>query len=79
MKLHITLPSICRPHEYKSFLEQHFLDAVLNYESDPETIKRLLAQDKWENRRIRRKGRDVINKFITEKEKANLKVEWHFE
>lgn len=78
MKLHITLPSICRPPEYKTFLEQQFLDAVLDYESDPERIKFLLHKDKWENRRIWRKGRDAIKPFTTEKERINLKVEWEF-
>jgi len=76
--LKVTLPSIRRPHEYKAFLEQHFLDAVLDYCGDPETVKNLLEKDIYENRRIRRRGRDAINKFITEKEKAKLKVVWEF-
>jgi len=79
MKLHITLPSICRPHEYKSFLEEHFRDAVLDYCGDPVTVANLLYKDKWEARRMQRKGKDAIKRYITEKEKANLKVEWHFE
>lgn len=76
--LTITLNGICRPKEYKEFLETHFRDAVLSYESDPNEIKRLLAKDKWENRRIRRRGRDAIKRFTTEKERANMKVEFDF-
>ena len=76
--LSITLHGIHRPKEYMTFLETHFRDAVLDYESDPQRIKFLLAKDKWENRRIRRKGRDAIKRFTTEKERTNMKVEFDF-
>lgn len=62
-----------------TFLETHFRDAVLDYESDSDKIKFLLHHDKWEARRITRKGKDAIKKYITEKEKANLKIQWEFE
>ena len=81
MKTHLSvkLKGICRPKEYVSFLETHFRDAVLDYESDPNEVKRLLEKDQWENRRIRRRGRDAIVPFTTSKERAKLKVEWSFE
>lgn len=75
----IKLNGICRPKEYMIFLETHFRDAVLSYESDPNEIKRLLAKDKWENRRIRRRGRDAIKRFTTEKERTNMIVEFDFD
>lgn len=77
--LSVKLHGICRPKEYVSFLETHFRDAILDYESDPNEVKRLLEKDQWENRRIRRRGRDAIVPFTTSKERANMTVEWSFE
>jgi hypothetical protein len=61
------------------FLETHFRDAILDYEPDPERIKFLLYKDKWESRRIQRRGRDAIKRYTTDKERANMKVEWGFD
>jgi hypothetical protein len=79
MKISVSLPSIHRPHEYRTFLEQHFIDAVLDYCGDPVAVANSLYKDKWESRRIQRKGKDAIKRYITEKEKSRLVVEWNFE
>lgn len=77
--LSIKLHNIHRPKEYMTFLETHFRDAVLDYEPDPARIKHLFECSQYDRRYMNRKGRDAIKKFITSKEKANLKVEWNFD
>lgn len=77
--LSVKLHGICRPKDYVSFLETHFRDAILDYESDPAKVKFMLEKDKWEHRRIIRRGKDAIKKHITSKEKAALDPELRFE
>lgn len=77
--LSVKLKGICRPKEYVSFLETHFRDALLDYESNPEQLKRLLYKDKLESWYIQRRARQAVNGFLTDKEKARLKVSYEFQ
>ena len=75
----VTLPSICRPHEYKVFLETNFRDAVLNYYDNLDDLKRDMLHNNWDYRHAMRLGRKAVRRSLTVKELQNLEPRLEFE